>query len=102
MCHIGLLRGLVILTGKLTNKTNQPYTINPPPKQLYTMWNCCKQNVLNKPCNITVSACGIISRTVDQGNTGEIAIVTNAMSSFSLCKGPERLEEHLMLYKTAE
>lgn len=35
-------------------------------------------------------------------NTGEIAIVTNVVSSFSLCTGLERFEKHLMLYKTAE
>lgn len=37
-------------------------------------------------CNLTVSACGITSGMAGEGNTGEIAVVTNAMSSFSLCR----------------
>lgn len=37
-------------------------------------------------CNVTVSACGITSGMAGEGDTGEIAIVTNAMSSFSLCR----------------
>lgn len=65
MCYLGLLPILVILTEKKT-------------KQLPTVWKCAKWNILSKGACVMVSARGVTSGMVGQGNRGAIAIVTHA------------------------